>query len=252
MPHYGSLRTAAGVSGERNKTMPMRLDKYLADSGEYSRREASALIRRGSVTVDGEPCSDPSRKVAEGVSEIAVDGAVLPYVRFRYVMLNKPAGTVCTTDGDSRSVMNLLPETFSKIGAFPCGRLDADTVGLLIVTNDGMTAHSLLSPKKHCEKTYRFRCLPIGDEERERLENGIELSDFTSKPCTVRLFSPEEGEITVTEGKYHQIKRMFLAVGSEITYLERIRFAGIELDPGLGRGEWRELTARETALLITR
>ena len=133
---------------------------------------------------------------------------------------------------------------------FPCGRLDIDTLGLLLITNDGQTAHALLSPKHHCEKTYRFKCLPIDEDARLRLEGGLELSDFISKPCKVKLDSPEAGEITVTEGKYHQVKRMFHAVGSEITYLERIRFAGLELDTSLNRGEWRELTEDEIKTIL--
>lgn len=132
---------------------------------------------------------------------------------------------------------------------FPCGRLDIDTVGLLLITNDGPTAHELLSPKRHREKTYRFRCLPIDENMKKRLEDGIELSDFTSKPCTVQLADAENGTITVTEGKYHQIKRMFHAVGSEILYLERLTFAGLTLAASLARGEWRELTKEEIDLI---
>ena len=136
-----------------------------------------------------------------------------------------------------------------SLGLFPCGRLDLDTTGLLLLTNDGPAAHDLLSPKKHCEKRYRFVCRPIGDDEVRRLEAGVAHSDFTSKPCRIALDDPEHGEITVTEGKYHQIKRMFLAVGSEILSLERVRFAGLGLDPALRRGDWRPLTDGEIAAL---
>lgn len=229
----------------------IRLDKYLADSGQFTRSETGRAVRAGRVAVNGSAVRDPSAKIDENTAKVTADGIPVGYQRFRYLMLNKPADTVSTTEeNDPKSVMKLLPPEYQRMELFPCGRLDIDTLGLLIITNDGQTAHALLSPKHHCEKTYRFECLPIGEAERQKLEGGIELSDFTSKPCKVTLSSPTSGEITVTEGKYHQIKRMFLAVGSEITYLERVTFGGIALDPALGRGDWRELTEAETTLLL--
>ena len=227
----------------------IRLDKYLADSGKYTRKEASRLIRQGGVTVNGAVCRDPAEKVSEADAAVVAAGEPVGYARYRWIMLSKPADTVSTTDDDPKSVLKLLPEDLRRIGLFPCGRLDIDTTGLLLLTNDGQTAHNLLSPKHHCEKVYRFSCLPLSDEQTERLEAGIALGDFTSKPCRVSLSDPEHGTIAVTEGKYHQIKRMFLAVGSEILSLERISFAGIPLDPALAPGEWRELTLDETARL---
>ena len=229
----------------------MRLDKFIADSGLLTRSEATKAIRGGRVTVDGKSARDPSAKIDEKSSTVRLDGVPLGYTEFHYIMLNKPSGTVSTTEeNDDKSVMRLLPPEMRRLDMFPCGRLDIDTLGLLIVTNDGQTAHALLSPKHHCEKTYRFTCLPLGDGAKERLERGIELKDFTSKPCSVALDDAEHGTITVTEGKYHQIKRMFLAVGSEITFLERISFGGIELDEKLGRGQWRELTDDEKTRLL--
>lgn len=229
----------------------MRLDKYLADTGAFSRKDAGRVIRSGRVTAGGVCMRDPAAKVDENDPEliISVDGAPVRWTKYKYVMLNKPADYVSTTDDDPKSVMKLLPPEFTRLGMFPCGRLDIDTVGLLLITNDGPTAHELLSPKHHREKTYRFRCLPIDSGMKERLESGIVLSDFTSKPCTVQLDDAGNGTITVTEGKYHQIKRMFHAVGSEILYLERLTFAGLTLDRTLERGEWRELTDAEIAIL---
>lgn len=227
----------------------MRLDKYLADTGRFTRSEAGKTIRAGRVTVGGVTTRDPSVKIDEENASVAVDGEAIGYQRFTYLMLNKPAGTVSTTDDSPRSVMKLFTPELQRIGLFPCGRLDMDTVGFLLVTNDGQTAHELLAPKKHCEKTYRFTCLPVDADAVAKLENGIRLSDFTSKPCRVDMTDPEHGTITVTEGKYHQIKRMFHAVGSEILELERIVFAGIPLDPALARGEWRALTAEEEAVI---
>lgn len=229
----------------------MRLDKFLADSGFYTRSEAGKLIRRGGVTVNGAVVKDPSAKIDENTAAVTAEGRSLGYTKFRWLMLNKPEDTTSTTEpGDSKSVMKLLPPEFTGREMFPCGRLDIDTTGLLLITDDGQTAHNLLSPKHHCEKTYRFTCLPVDTDAVAKLEGGIELSDFTSKPCTVNMTDPEHGEITVTEGKYHQIKRMFHAVGSEILTLERITFGGLTLDPALARGEWRELTEDEVAVLM--
>lgn len=226
-----------------------RLDKYLCDSGILTRSEASRAVRSGRVAVNGVQLRDPSAKIDEKTASVTLDSKEIGWKKFRYIMLNKPTDTVSTTEDDPKSVMKLLPPEFSRMDMFPCGRLDIDTTGLLIITNDGQTAHNLLSPKKHCEKTYRFTCVPIDEKQKTELESGVELSDFTSKPCSISLSSPSSGEITVTEGKYHQIKRMFLSVGSEILTLERVVFAGIPLDETLERGEWRELTASEEKLL---
>ena len=227
----------------------MRLDRFLSESGLYTRREASRLIRSGGVTVDGAVVKDPAQKIDENAAAVTAEGRPVGYVRYRWIMLNKPAGTVSTTEDDPKSVLKLLPEPYRKVGLFPCGRLDIDTTGLLILTNDGAAAHDLLSPRRHCEKVYRFSCLPLGEEQRAQLERGPELSDFTAKPCRVTLDDPEHGEIAVTEGKYHQIKRMFSAVGSGILTLERVCFGGIPLDGSLGPGEWREMTEEEIAQL---
>ena len=227
----------------------MRLDRYLSESGLYSRREAAGAIRAGRVEVDGTVVRDPAAKVDENAAVVTADGKSVEYVRFRWIMLNKPAGTVSTTEDSPASVLKLLPDRLQKVGLFPCGRLDLDTTGLLILTNDGRTAHDLLSPRRHREKVYRFSCLPLGEEQRIRLERGVELSDFVSKPCRVTMRDPEHGEIAVTEGKYHQIKRMFAAVGSGILTLERISFGCVGLDPALASGEWREMTEEEIGIL---
>ncbi|MBQ3860856.1 MAG: rRNA pseudouridine synthase [Clostridia bacterium] len=228
--------------------MSIRLDRYLAESGFYTRREASKLIRAGGVSVNGIPLRDPAEKISEDAA-VTAEGREIGFRRTRWIMLSKPSGYVSTTEDDPKSVMKLLPEQLRRVGLFPCGRLDIDTTGLLILTSDGAAAHNLLSPRHHCEKVYSFTCLPIGEEQRHKLEEGVELSDFTSAPCRVEMKDPEHGEIVLTEGKYHQIKRMFQAVGSEILTLERIRFGGVPLDPSLAPGEWRELTEEEISLL---
>ena len=167
-------------------------------------------------------------------------------------MMNKPDGVISATeDGNETTVLELLPEKYRKMDIFPCGRLDKNTLGLLILTNNGALAHRLLSPKCHVEKTYRFECeRPLTDGDVELLCKGVDIGEKSStQPAKVMLTSPRSGEISVTEGKFHQIKRMFQAVCNKITYLERIRFADIPLDTTLARGEWRELTEEERAIL---
>ena len=171
----------------------IRLDKYLAESGVFSRSEAGRAVRSGRVAVNGTAVRDPSAKVDETAAAVTVDGQPVRWTKYKYVMLNKPSDYVSTTDDDPKSVMKLLPPEFTRLGMFPCGRLDIDTVGLLLVTNDGPTAHELLSPKHHREKTYGFECLPLTLEMKAKLEAGVELSDFTSKPCTVQLDDATHG-----------------------------------------------------------
>ena len=228
----------------------MRLDKYLADSGEFSRSEAAKLARRGAVTVDGAIARDASVHIDENAAEVRVDGRLIPWKRFTYVMLNKPAGYVSSTDDAGPTVMELLPPEYAKRSLAPCGRLDRDTVGLLLVTNDGATAHALLSPKKHVAKRYRYTLTePLSNEGAAAIRSGLDLGDFTTAPAKLFPDGDTAGEIEITEGKFHQVKRMFHAVGTEIDSLERVSFGSLSLDPALERGEWRELTDAEIAAL---
>ena len=148
-------------------------------------------------------------------------------------------------------MLDLLPDEERRLNLFPCGRLDKNTLGLVILTNDGDSAHKCLSPKHHVSKIYKFECkCPLPLENVKALENGVDIGGYFTKPCKITMDSDTSGEITLTEGKYHQIKRMLEAVDNKITYLERITFGGIRLDASLGRGEWRYLTADEEALFI--
>ena len=234
----------------------MRIDKLISESGVASRKEAAKAARAGGVIVDGEPCRDLSRHIDPERAEVIYLGRRIGYRRFTYVMLNKPEGYVSATE-DSRLpvVTELLSDELRKIELFPVGRLDRDTVGLMILTNDGQSAHSLLSPRHHVEKEYRFLCdlpLPLGTEER--FADSVTLADgYECKPAGL-VCDPDRlgGRITLTEGKYHQIKRMIAASGSHVTHLERTRFADIPLDPTLGRGEWRYLTDEEEQLLLSK
>ncbi|MBE6568941.1 MAG: rRNA pseudouridine synthase [Ruminococcaceae bacterium] len=228
----------------------MRLDKYLAESGLFSRSEAGRAVRGGRITVAGEVVKNPSVHIAED-AEVCCDGKRVYWTKYQYIMLNKPAGVVSATEDGGRTVMDLLPPACKRLDMFPCGRLDIDTTGLLLITNDGPGAHMWLSPKRHVTKTYRFTCDPALHEEAvEKLESGVGLGDFTSAPAKVNLYPDSlSGEISITEGKFHQIKRMFHGVGSEITSLERITFGPLVLDPALERGQWRYLTEEEIASL---
>ena len=225
----------------------MRLDKFFTSVGLLSRKECAAACKKGRVTVNGAVVKDASVHINEEADSICLDGALLSYRKFTYIMLNKPAGYVSATEApDDVTVLALLPPELQKIGLFPCGRLDKNTLGLMILTNNGPLAHRLLAPKTHCEKVYRFESrFPLSEADCEALEKGVDLGDFVSAPCKVSLDGNQAGYITLTEGKYHQIKRMLEAVHNKVTYLERVRFAEIALDEGLERGQWRYLTEEE-------
>lgn len=227
----------------------MRLDKYLSETG-VARSEAVRAIRGGLVTVDGAVVKTPSVHIDPETASVTMAGRAVQWRKYTYILLNKPSGYVSSTESGGRTVMTLLPPEFSKMDMFPAGRLDIDTVGLLLITNDGPLAHKLLSPAHHVPKTYRFTCdPPVNPDQVKALESGVDIGDVMTKPCRVEMDDPSSGKIIVTEGKYHQIKRMFTAVGSAITYLERITFGPLSLDEGVSRGEWRYLTDEETAAI---
>ena len=184
---------------------------------------------------------------------IAYCGEKILYRKYTYVMLNKPEGVVSATeDGRDKTVLDLLPDEVRTRGMFPCGRLDKNTLGLVLLTDDGELAHRLLAPKSHVKKIYRFRSrFPISEEDAKRFQNGLVLEDgYETKPAEIHLDAEKDGGlITLVEGKYHQIKRMLEALDNKITYLERIEFGPLTLDTTLGRGEWRYLTDEEIAAL---
>ena len=230
----------------------MRLDKLIVSTGLASRTEVAQAVRRGDVLVNGRPAAKRDLAVDEKADAIVYCGTPVCYKKSVWVMLNKPEGYVSATeDGRLPPVTDLLPPELQKRGLFPVGRLDRDTVGLMLLTDDGDLAHLLLSPKRHVSKVYRFRLsLPLCQEAEEKCKMGIPLGDFTAKPALLEMEEGRlSGRITLTEGKYHEIKRMMHALGSEITYLERIAFAALPLDEGLGRGDWRYLTEEETQSL---
>ncbi len=223
----------------------MRLDRFLSETKTLSRSEAAKAVRRGDVTVNGEIARKPNIQI-DTSDTVAVCGRIVEYSEFRYIMLNKPEGYVSATEDRSAPyVTQLLSEELQRFDLFPVGRLDKYTVGLMLLTDDGKLAHDLLSPRHHAEKVYRLRCeRPL--ERIDELEAGVYIEGgYLTKPCKVKVIGEYEAEMTLTEGKYHQIKQMLHAVGNKVTYLERISFAGIPLDASLARGEWRFLTAEE-------
>ncbi len=229
----------------------MRLDKLLSEMGKCSRSEGGKLIRSGKVTVNGEIIKKPDCKIDPEKDKITLSGVPLTYKKFTYIMLNKPDGYVSATDDENeKTVLDLVDPEDRRKGLFPCGRLDKNTLGLVILTNDGDGAHRLLSPRHHVSKIYKFESkFPLSGDDIARLEGGVDIGGYQTKPCKIKLYNNlQSGEITLTEGKYHQIKRMLEAVNNKITYLERIQFGSILLDPNLKRGEWRYLTNDEEVI----
>ena len=231
----------------------MRIDKLLSEMGIATRSEARSAAARGGVLVDGVPVRDLSRHVDPEAVRISYLGREIGYNKFVYVMLNKPDGYVSATE-DSRLpvVTELLPDELRKRELFPVGRLDKDTTGLMILTNDGKLAHSVLSPRHHVSKVYFFTAAePMAEGVEDYFRGGVTLKDgYECKSAEIVLAADRlSGHITLTEGKYHQIKRMVAASGNRVTSLCRVSFADIALDESLGAGEWRELTEDEQARL---
>lgn len=229
----------------------IRLDKMLAHSGYGTRKEVKELIRKGFVTVNGEVIVDDDYKVNEEVDEVIIVNETVNYEELIYIMLNKPDGYVSATfDNNLPTVLDLINE-YQNRNLFPVGRLDIDTVGLLLITNDGKLAHKMLSPKNHVDKTYYLKYSgSLNDNQIKKLESGVTLDDgYLTKPAKVKLLDDNQMELTITEGKYHQVKRMLEAVGSRVTYLKRISFGPLSLDCNLEEGKYRYLTKEEIELL---
>lgn len=231
----------------------MRLDKFLTVTGTCSRSVAKKQIRAGAVTVNGAVPVSSDVNIEEERDEIFYCGKKVVYRKYTYIVLNKPEGVVSATeDGRDKTVLDLLPEGVRTRGMFPCGRLDKNTLGLILLTDNGELAHKLLAPKTHVKKVYRFRAAsPLSEEDAIRFESGLTLDGgYETKPAEIELENDRRGGyITLTEGKYHQIKRMLEALDNKITYLERVRFGNLTLEGIPLRGEWRYLTEGETAAL---
>ena len=231
----------------------LRLDRWLVTLGVGSRSEMQKLIRKGGVKVNGAMVKDPGAQVDENTAELTVNGAAVDGRLTRHVMLHKPAGLLTAArDKKQPTVMDLLPDVYNAIGCMPVGRLDKDTTGLLFLTTDGELNHRLLSPGRHVDKTYLAEVDgPLDASHVAAFAEGLHLSDFDAQPAKLEIIAPQTGRVTVHEGKFHQIKRMFTAVGREVTKLHRETFGSLTLDPNLPEGQWRELTDEELASLYS-
>ena len=231
----------------------MRLDKFIVSCGMATRSEVKKLVKQGRVTVDGITVVKSDEKIDENTSVVCLDGEQLNYREFIYLMLNKPSGYVSATyDAKLPTVIDLVPEEYLHFEPFPVGRLDIDTEGLLILTNDGKLAHELTSPKKHVYKTYYAELdADMEDADIEIFKNGIKLDeDFTTLPAELVITEDRKKVyISICEGKFHQVKRMCQKVGKNVVYLERVKMGGLELDGSLERGTVRELTNNEIQLI---
>ncbi|HHU71811.1 MAG TPA: rRNA pseudouridine synthase [Clostridiales bacterium] len=233
--------------------MMIRLDKYLADMQIGSRSEVKAYIRKGRVKVNNIVVSDPNLKVKEGDS-IFFDDNIVTYEKHSYYMLNKPAGVVSATrDNLSETVLDCIKDKKHK-DLFPVGRLDKDTEGLLLITNDGELAHRLLSPKRHVDKVYYATVKGVvNDDDKEAFAKGVIIGDnYRTLPASLQIIASaeiSEIKLTIHEGKFHQVKQMFEAVGKEVIYLKRLSMGSLILDPKLKTGEYRFLTEEEIARL---
>ena len=227
-----------------------RLDKILAGSGFGTRKEVKKLVKYGVVKVDGKVVTSSDMKIDPDKCEITVNGEKLVYKEFVYLMLNKPDGYVSATeDNVYPTVTELVPEEYWHYNVFPVGRLDVDTEGLLILTNDGKFAHNVTSPKKHIPKKYFvIPESPITEDDKKVFASGMDLGDFTAMPAKLE----ECGDgcyVTIMEGKFHQVKRMFEKVNNSVKYLKRVQIGSLELDEDLQIGEMKELSEGEIELL---
>lgn len=224
----------------------MRLDKFLSITGTASRKDSARAVRAGAVTVNGIGAAKADMNIDPDRDAVTFYGTPVVYRKNTYIMMNKPIGVVSATeDGREKTVIDLLPAELQRLDLFPCGRLDKNTEGLMLLTDNGSLAHYLLSPKRHVSKKYRFSSkFPLTEETAAQLESGVDIGGYLTKPCTVEILDGG-GYITLTEGKYHQIKLMLDAVGNKVTALERLTFGPLSLDLALARGEWRYLTPEE-------
>ena len=233
----------------------MRLDKFFSNAGILSRSQCAKECRAGNITCGGTVVRDPSVNIDPENNVIAYKGEIISYQKYVYIMMNKPLGYVCSNDEPGELlVFDLLDNRYRKLDLFTVGRLDKNTSGLILITNDGKAAHNALSPKHHVEKKYEFTLAdPLSEDDRISLEKGAELADgYITKPCMISMDTDRTGVVILSEGKYHQIRRMFASVSNKVVELKRTEFGGILLDTELIPGEWRELTLEEKTLFLSK
>ena len=234
----------------------IRLDKFLSSQLACSRADAKKLLRQKRVAVNGVPAQRAEQPVDPAADTVTVDGALVEYKQYLYIMQHKPLGVVSASAGRGDvTVIDLLPPELRRPGLFPAGRLDKDTTGFVFITDDGQFAHDILSPARHVEKTYVVTLhREVTPEEQAAITNGMRLGEEQLKPARLRrLDTPApQYEIVLTEGRYHQIRRMFGSTGNPVTALMRTKIGALPLDPGLLPGRSRELTSTELELLAFR
>ena len=234
----------------------IRLDKFLSEASPYSRRDVRGLVKRGAVAVNGVPAKTPDMKVNELQDVICVNGEHIIYRKYIYLMMNKPQGYLSATEDDRDPVVvDLLPEEYRHFSPFPVGRLDKDTEGLLLLTNDGQFDHELMSPRKNLFKRYYAELdKPAVEEDITCFASGMEFKEFTAKPARLEIDpdDPRKVFVEIAEGKYHQVKRMCERVGKTVIFLKRVAIGSLQLDGTLAAGQVRELTQEEYALLMSK
>ena len=228
----------------------MRLDKFLANMGVGTRSEVKQILKKGTVTVNDSIEKSPKCHINPEDDIVMVNGKQITFINHIYIMLNKPKGYISAThDGTNRTVIDLIPE-YQHLDIFPVGRLDKDTEGLLLITNDGQFSHELMSPVKHVSKTYEVISQhTISDDDIEAFKQGITLSDGPVKPALLTRVNETTSQVTIYEGKYHQVKRMFHAIENEVLELKRLKIANLALDENLKSGEYKLLSDDELKLL---
>ena len=237
----------------------MRLDRLLTMLGEGTRAQVKDLVRAGRVMVDGVPVRDSGMQVDAEHARVCIGNRVLAYKAVRHVMMNKPQNTLTAArDKKQKTVMDLLPPLYAAMDCMPAGRLDKDTEGLLVITSDGQLAHRIISPKKDVSKVYFARVAgQLGEADIAAFAEGLHIKDsdgeFDAKPAGLEIVSEKDGEsevrVRVSEGKYHQVKRMLASRGAPVVYLKREQIGALKLDPSLEPGQWREMTDEEVQLL---
>ena len=224
-----------------------RIDKIIASQGKYSRSDVKGLVAKGRVQVDGVRIKSSSVKADPAINRISIDGVDITVKQHIYLMLNKPKGYVSATeDKEHQTVLELVPEEYAGRELFPAGRLDRDTTGLMIITDDGVMAHNILSPKKHVQKVYHVTIdIPVTEEMQKGFADGVELNDGVCKAAGLEIRGEYTAIVTLKEGRYHQIKRMFGCFGAKVVELHRVAMGDLYLPSDLPEGQCRELTETE-------
>lgn len=231
-----------------------RIDKILSSQNIATRSETKSLIRKGLISVNGVIVRKPEEKFDPQNAEIIVDGQPICFKKHLYIMMNKPAGVLSAScDSRAETVIDLLPENLKRDGLFPAGRLDKDTEGFLLITDDGELAHKMLSPKNHVYKLYEAKCdRELTQKDVILFSQGIQCGDISFLPAEMKIITPDTALVEICEGKFHQVKKMFHSVGTEVIHLKRLRIGMVDLDSALRPGDCRELTESEIKDIISR